>query len=210
MNIGFSAGPDYDRYFKYWEHRDMLEAAPRAVKEAEARFAEVFGRRYPGMIEAVDCDDADVVLVTLGSMAGLVRERGGELRAQGVRAGMVRIRYLRPFPSVLVATALAGATAVGVLEKDVSFGAEGTVYHQRELRAAAGRRTRSHVQLHRRPGRRRHLGKRRWNGMFRSCSRRRRDGDARPAARVVLWGSTRQRTPSRKEVDSHGSSTPRT
>ena len=128
VSIGFSAGPDYDRYFKYWEHRDMLEAAPRAIEEAEARFAEVFGRRYTGMIECVDCDDADVVLVTLGSVAGLVRGVVAKLRAQGVRAGMLRIRYLRPMPSVLVATALAGAKAVGVLEKDVSFGAEGTVY----------------------------------------------------------------------------------
>ena len=128
VSIGFSAGPDYDRYFKYWEHRDMLEAAPRAIKEAEARFAEVFGRRYSGMIECVACDDADVVLVTLGSVAGLVRGVVERLRAQGVRAGMLRIRYLRPMPSVLVATALAGAKAVGVLEKDVSFGAEGTVY----------------------------------------------------------------------------------
>ena len=128
VNIGFSAGPEYDRYFKYWEHRDMQEAAPRAIKQAEKRFAEVFGRRYTGMIECVDCDDADVVLVTLGSVAGLVRGVVSKLRAQGMRVGLLRIRYLRPLPSVLIACALQGAKAVGVLEKDVSFGAEGTVY----------------------------------------------------------------------------------
>ena len=50
------------------------------------------------------------------------------LRDQGVRAGMLRIRYLRPMPSALIAEALRGAKAVGVLEKDVSFGAEGTVF----------------------------------------------------------------------------------
>ena len=127
VNIGYSAGPDFNRYYQYWHHRDML-AAEAVVEEVEARFAEVFGRRYSGMIECVACDDADVVLVTLGSVAGLVRGVVERLRAQGVRAGMLRIRYLRPMPSVLVATALAGAKAVGVLEKDVSFGAEGTVY----------------------------------------------------------------------------------
>ena len=127
VNIGFSAGPEYNRYFKYWEHRDMLDA-PVVVERVEQRFAEVFGRQYPGMIETLDCDDADVILVTLGSAAGLVRSVVWQLRDQGVRAGMLRIRYLRPMPSALIAEALRGAKAVGVLEKDVSFGAEGTVF----------------------------------------------------------------------------------
>ena len=127
VNIGFSAGPEYNRYFKYWEHRDMLDA-PAVVTQVEQRFAEVFGRQYPGMGEALSCDDADVILVTLGSAAGLVRSVVRQLRDQGVRAGMLRIRYLRPMPSALIAEALRGAKAVGVLEKDVSFGAEGTVF----------------------------------------------------------------------------------
>ena len=127
VNIVFSAGPEYNRYFKYWEHRDMLDA-PAVVTQVEQRFAEVFGRQYPGMIETLDCDDADVILVTLGSAAGLVRSVVWQLRDQGVRAGMLRIRYLRPMPSALIAEALRGAKAVGVLEKDVSFGAEGTVF----------------------------------------------------------------------------------
>lgn len=126
VNIGYSAGPEFNRYFKHSAHKDMLSAAD-AVERAEARFAEVFGRSYPGPIEAVDCDDADIVLITLGSIAGLARERVAQLRAQGVKAGLVRIRYMRPFPARQIVEALAGAAAVGVLEKDVSFGAEGTV-----------------------------------------------------------------------------------
>ena len=126
VNIGYSAGPEFNRYFKHSAHKGMLSAAD-AVERAEARFAEVFGRSYPGPIEAVDCDDADIVLITLGSIAGLARERVAQLRAQGVKAGLVRIRYMRPFPARQIAAALANAAAVGVLEKDVSFGAEGTV-----------------------------------------------------------------------------------
>lgn len=126
VNIGYSAGPEFNRYFKHSAHKGMLSAAD-AVERAEARFAEVFDRSYPGPIEAVDCDDADIVLVTLGSIAGLARERVAQLRAQGVKAGLVRIRYMRPFPAQQIAAALANAAAVGVLEKDVSFGAEGTV-----------------------------------------------------------------------------------
>lgn len=127
VNMGYSAGPEFNRYYKYWEHKDMLDAAS-VIEKVEARFAEVTGRQYPGMVEAVQCDDADVILVTLGSITGLVRTAVEQLRAQGVKAGLLKIRYMRPFPAELIAQALKGAKAVGVLEKDVSFGAEGTVF----------------------------------------------------------------------------------
>jgi pyruvate ferredoxin oxidoreductase alpha subunit len=126
VNIGYSAGPEFNKYFKQAEHEAMFAAAD-VVTRVEARFAEVFGRQYSGMIEAYECEDADVVLITLGSIAGLARERCRELRAAGVKAGVLRIRYMRPFPGQLIANAVRGAKAVGVLEKDVSFGAEGTV-----------------------------------------------------------------------------------
>ena len=126
-NIGYSAGPEYNRYFKYYEHKDML-AAERVIDRVEEKFASIFGRRYPGMIEAVNCDDADVVLVTLGSISGLAKAAVARLRKQGKRAGLLRIRYMRPFPASAIARALANAKAVGVLEKDVSFGDEGTVF----------------------------------------------------------------------------------
>ena len=83
-NIGYSAGPDYNRYFKYYEHRDMLGAF-EAIDRVEARFAECFSRAYTGPVEAVSCDDAEAVLVTLGSIAGLARESVARLREQGKR-----------------------------------------------------------------------------------------------------------------------------
>lgn len=126
-NIGYSAGPEYNRFYQYQHHRD-LRAAETVVAEVEARFAEIMGRRYPGMIEAYQCDDAEFVLVTLGSAAGLARDVVDDLRAAGKRAGMLRIRYLRPMPDRLIAEALTGVRAVGVLEQDISFGAEGTVF----------------------------------------------------------------------------------
>ena len=99
-----------------------------AIDRVEARFAECFSRAYTGPVEAVNCDDAEAVLVTLGSIAGLARESVTRLREQGKRVGLLRVRYMRPFPAKLIAEALAGAAAVGVLEKDISFGAEGTVF----------------------------------------------------------------------------------
>lgn len=129
VNMGYSAGPEFNRYFKYWEHRDMVDAA-QVIESTEARFAEVFGRRYAGMAEEYRTADAEVVLVTLGSVVGLVRQVVDELRAEGRRVGLLRIRYMRPFPAHRLAEMLSQAKAVGVLEKDISFGAEGTVFTQ--------------------------------------------------------------------------------
>lgn len=127
VNMGYSAGPEYNRYFKYYAHRDMLDSVT-VIDEVEARFAEVFGRRYPGVVEEYRVGDAEVVMVTLGSIAGLVRESVDAMRAQGAAVGALRIRYMRPFPAREIANALSGKRAVGVLEKDVSFGGEGTVF----------------------------------------------------------------------------------
>lgn len=126
-NIGYSAGPKFNRYFKYDEHRAMCEA-PVVIDEVEDRFDAAFSRRYPGLIETYRCDDAECVIVTLGSIAGVVRSVVDDLRAVGHRVGLLRIRYLRPLPKVELARALADVRAVAVLEKDVSFGAEGTVF----------------------------------------------------------------------------------
>ena len=126
-NIGYSAGPEYNRYFKYYEHKDML-AAERVIERVEEKFARIFGRRYSGMVEVVNCDGAEAVLVTLGSISGLAKAAAARLRKQGKRVGLLRIRYMRPFPARVIVQALASAKAVGVLEKDVSFGAEGTVF----------------------------------------------------------------------------------
>ncbi len=126
-NLGFSVGPDLNMEFKVKEHMGMLNAVP-VIARAEKRFAELFGRQYSGLIEPYRCEDADYILITLGSITGLCRETADGLREQGVRAGVLRLRYLRPFPNRELAAILTNARAVGVLEKDISFGNEGTVY----------------------------------------------------------------------------------
>lgn len=126
-NMAFSAGPDYNYIFKYKEHKAMLDAVP-VIYEAEEKFGEIFGRKYTGLTEKYKTDDADYIIVTLGSISGLCREAADILREEGIKAGVLRLRYLRPFPSKDIAEAVAGAKAVAVLEKDISFGNEGTVF----------------------------------------------------------------------------------
>ena len=126
-NLAFSAGPDTNTYFKYREHLGILNAS-KIIGEAEERFAKIFGRRYTGLTESYRTEDADYILITLGSLSGLVREVVDELRKEGSRVGLLRLRYLRPFPNEEIAAAVKNAKAVAVLEKDISFGNEGTVY----------------------------------------------------------------------------------
>ena len=126
-NLAFSAGPDTNTFFKYKEHRAMLNVR-KVVKEAEDRFEKIFGRRYTGLVEKYKTEDADFVIITLGTLSGLVTQVVDELRASGKKAGLLRIRYMRPFPDEEIVEALQNVKAVAVLEKDISFGAEGTVF----------------------------------------------------------------------------------
>ncbi|HEZ7987674.1 MAG TPA: pyruvate ferredoxin oxidoreductase [Ruminococcus sp.] len=126
-NLAFSAGPAQNTVFKYKEHIGLLNAK-EVIGEAEEKFAKIFGRKYSGLTEEYRTDDADYIIVTLGSIAGLVRETVDKLRNDGKNVGLLRIRYLRPFPNEEIAGALKNAKAAAVLEKDISFGNEGTVY----------------------------------------------------------------------------------
>ncbi|MBQ5629841.1 MAG: pyruvate ferredoxin oxidoreductase, partial [Ruminococcus sp.] len=126
-NLAFSAGPDTNTIFKYKEHVGILNSKS-VIKEAEDRFETIFGRRYSGLTESHRTEDADYIIITLGSIAGLVREVVDALRQEGRRVGLLRLRYLRPFPNEEIANAVKNAKAVAVLEKDISFGNEGTVY----------------------------------------------------------------------------------
>lgn len=126
-NMAFSAGPDYNYIFKFKEHQEMLNAVS-VIAESEKKFAEICGRKYSGLIENYKTEDVEFILITLGSIAGLCRETADKLRAEGKKIGVVRLRYLRPFPIAELVESVKNAKALGVLEKDISFGSEGTVF----------------------------------------------------------------------------------
>lgn len=126
-NLGFTAGPDTNTEFKYKEHQGILNAR-RVIKECEDRFHDIFGRRYTGLTESYKTDDAQYVIITLGTISGLCKDVVDELRNEGKKVGLIRIRYMRPFPNEELAEALKNVKAAAVLEKDISFGNEGAVY----------------------------------------------------------------------------------
>lgn len=105
----------------------MLNAVS-VIAESEKKFAEIFDRKYSGLIENYKTEDAEFILITIGSISGLCREIADKLRTKGKKVGVVRLRYLRPFPTAELVESVKNAKAVGVLEKDISFGNEGTVF----------------------------------------------------------------------------------
>ncbi len=127
VNMAFTVGPDLNTEFHLLHHKAMLHTK-EVVKEAEERFYGIFGRRHGGLTENYRTEDADYILITLGSITGLVRQTADELRESGIRAGVIRIRFMRPFPAEEIAETVRQAKAVGVMEKDISFGYQGTVY----------------------------------------------------------------------------------
>jgi pyruvate ferredoxin oxidoreductase alpha subunit len=126
-NLAFSVGPTDNMEFKLIQHRGVI-AAKEVIEEVDKRFHGIFHRKYGGLIDTYLCEDADYILLTLGSITGLCRNVVDQLRNEGKKVGVLKIRYLRPFPDIEIANAVKHAKAIGTLEKDISFGYEGTVY----------------------------------------------------------------------------------
>lgn len=112
----------------YFEHRrQMAEAmrnSPPVILEAAKDFAEKYGREY-GFFEKYELDDAEIAIVALGSTCGTAKVIIDELRAKGVKAGMLKIRVFRPFMAEEVAAALGKVKALAVLDRSDSLNAQG-------------------------------------------------------------------------------------
>ena len=121
----------------YCRHRQaMQEAMTRALEvaqEADRVWGELTGRSY-GLMERYRCEDARIVVVALGSLCGTARVAIDELRAQGVAAGLLKLRLFRPLPQQALRVALAGVPDVLVLDRNHSPGLGGILHN--EIRGA--------------------------------------------------------------------------
>jgi pyruvate ferredoxin oxidoreductase alpha subunit/oxalate oxidoreductase subunit alpha len=101
--------------------RAMEEAVP-VMREVTDRFGEVFGRRYPHFIEEYRLDDAEIAFFIQGAHAETARGVVDALRDQGVKIGMARLLWFRPFPTEDAQKALGHLKAVGVVETNLGLG----------------------------------------------------------------------------------------
>ena len=122
----------------YFEHKrqqvEGMRHAPAVIRDIGRAYGELSGRSYD-LFEAYRLEDAELAVVALGATGGTVKVVVDELREQGTKAGLLKIRSFRPFPEAEIAEALGNAKAIGVLDRSISFGAPGGPVHK-EIRAA--------------------------------------------------------------------------
>lgn len=112
-------------YFEFKkQQRNAIDASMPVIKSVGAEFSALSGRPFD-VVEGWGMEDAEVAIVVIGSTAGNARHVARQMRSQGVKAGVLKIRVFRPFPAEEIKAALKGVKAVAVLDRSESFGAEG-------------------------------------------------------------------------------------
>jgi len=100
-----------------------MDRSPTVIREAYADFERIFGRNYGNpFFEEYQTDDADVVLIGMGTLSNPVRVAIRQMRLEGKKVGFVRMRWFRPFAAEELAETLGRFKAVGVIDRDFSLG----------------------------------------------------------------------------------------
>jgi len=126
MSFGMYATPEYYLEFRY-ETDKALKDSQSIIRSAGAEFGKMFGRDYSAMVEEYRLEDAETVIVAMGSICGTIKDTIDDMRSEGQKVGLLRLRVYRPFPKDDVAKALKNAKRVAVLDKNISLGAKGAV-----------------------------------------------------------------------------------
>ncbi|MHC1745918.1 MAG: transketolase C-terminal domain-containing protein [Negativicutes bacterium] len=119
------------------DHLQAMQAALEVIDQVDREFGVAFGRQYGGVIEEYRCEDADIVIVAMGSMVGTAKEAVDMKRAEGIKAGVVKVRFMRPFPVQRVRQALQGKKAFAVVDRNVCFGWNTGSLYQETLAAVS-------------------------------------------------------------------------
>ncbi len=131
MTMGPVAFQNYYFEFKRQQEEGMKNALKR-IQEVNSEFAKISGRCYGnGLIDKYKLEDAEIIVVCAGSTSGTLKVIVDELRNEGVKAGLLRLRTFRPLPVEDLKNALKNAKAVAVMDKSMSFGGfGGAIFHE--------------------------------------------------------------------------------
>lgn len=101
-----------------------MENARKVISDVSSDFEKVFGRKY-GMFEEYEMADAELAIVIMSSAAGTAKDAIDNLRARGVKAGLIKLRVFRPFPAAELAEALKGVKALAIMDRSDGFTGNG-------------------------------------------------------------------------------------
>ena len=107
------------------KYEEVLQDSRRVIEEAGRSFHEAFGRSYGGLVEEYRCDDADSLMVTMGSMTTAARRAVDRLRGEGEKIGLVKLRFMRPFPADELRALAGQVDSIGVVDRVVLHGTGG-------------------------------------------------------------------------------------
>jgi pyruvate ferredoxin oxidoreductase alpha subunit len=125
MTMGPIAFQNYYFEFKRQQEEGMKNALKR-IQEVNSEYAKVTGRSYGnGLIDDYKLEDAEIAVVCVGSTSGTLKVIVDELRQEGVKAGLLRLRTFRPLPVEELRKALSNVVAIAVMDKSMSFGGFG-------------------------------------------------------------------------------------
>lgn len=119
------------------DHLKSMAHAKQVIQDVNAEFAAKFGRDWGGLIDTYRTDDADFLIVTMGSATGAARVAVDDYRAKGYKVGLLKVRAMRPFPAEAVAQVLRGRKAYGVVDRSVCYGWNTGILYM-EVKAALG------------------------------------------------------------------------
>jgi pyruvate/2-oxoacid:ferredoxin oxidoreductase alpha subunit len=123
FNCGQITSPEF-----YMEIRHTIQLTMDKVQNElgriENEFFSLFGRKY-GAVDAFQCEDADIIMIVTGTAASTCRQMVNDLRGQGEKIGMLKIRLFRPFPGDIIRSILCKAKKIAVVDRNCSFGAGG-------------------------------------------------------------------------------------
>jgi len=126
VSIGAMVGPEAFMEVRYLAHAKQMQALERIPQLAE-EFHKVFGRTTGGLIHTYRADDAETMVIAMGSVLGTIKDTVDEMRAAGHKIGVLGITSFRPFPLTEVAAALKHCKRFLVLEKSLAVGIGGIV-----------------------------------------------------------------------------------
>jgi pyruvate ferredoxin oxidoreductase alpha subunit len=126
---GVQTEEDWHFEHKARQHNDLMTKVFPKIQAAFDEFEKLSGRKY-NMVESYDMDDADVAVVCMGTSVETAREVATEMREKGIKAGVVGIRVIRPFPFVDVQEALKNVKAIAALDRSNPNGAPGMLFNE--------------------------------------------------------------------------------
>ncbi len=121
MSFGAFADPSTYTEFRYKQEKAM-GVALKKIEEIANEFKDIYGRYYGGLIEGYALDDAEIVIMAMGSVIGTIKDTIDELRHEGESVGLLKVRSFRPFPADAIRAALKNAKVVVTLDKNISIG----------------------------------------------------------------------------------------